>query len=72
MANVIHEGVKVRDDSVSGEREKSVWKVQLKDKSRDEWVEVQDLFVRKVPKETLFAAESYIMIWERKSQTKAT
>jgi U4/U6.U5 tri-snRNP-associated protein 2 len=70
VANVIHEGVKVRDDSVSGEREKSVWKVQLKDKSRDEWVEVQDLFVRKVPKETLFAAESYIMIWERKSKPR--
>jgi len=70
VANVVHEAVKVRDDSVSGESQKKVWKVQLKDKARGVWFEVEDLYVREIQQETLFTAESYIMIWERKTAPK--
>ena len=70
VANVVHEAVKVRDDSVSGESQKKVWKVQLKDKARGMWFEVEDLYVRQIQQETLFTAESYIMIWERKTAPK--
>jgi len=70
VANVVHEAVKVRDDSVSGESQKKVWKVQLKDKARGVWFEVEDLYVREIQQETLFTAESYIMIWERKIAPK--
>lgn len=66
VANTTHEGVKIRDDSVSGEVEKKVWSVQLLDKSRDGWVEVQDLFVSPAASEMLFTRESYIQIWERR------
>lgn len=36
VANVTHEGVRVRDDSVEGEAEKKVWRVQLVDRGIDE------------------------------------
>ncbi|KAF1815484.1 U4/U6.U5 tri-snRNP-associated protein 2 [Eremomyces bilateralis CBS 781.70] len=66
VANVTHEAVRIRDDSVEGEAEKKVWHVQLRDKSRDEWIEVQDLFVEKIMPETLFTKESYVQVWERR------
>lgn len=71
VANVIHEAVKVRDDSVSGEKMKKVWKVQLKDKARDAWYEVEDLYVKPIQSQTLFTAETYIMIWEKSVTPKA-
>lgn len=67
VANVIHEAVKVRDDSVSGETQKKVWKVQLKDKARDAWYEVEDLYMHPVQGQTLFTSEAYIMIWEKRA-----
>ena len=70
IANVTHEAVRVRDDSVEGEAEKKVWRIQLLDKSRDEWLEIQDLFVEKVPAETLFTKESYLMVWSRRKDAK--
>jgi len=77
VANVTHEGVRVRDDSVEGEAEKKVWRVQLVDRGMDEdgknkaeaserWWEVQDLFVRMVETELLSTKEAYVMIWERR------
>jgi U4/U6.U5 tri-snRNP-associated protein 2 len=66
VANVIHEAVKVRDDSVSGETQKKIWKVQLKDKARDAWYEVEDLYMRSIQGQTLFTSEAYIMIWEKR------
>ncbi|KAI9729077.1 MAG: hypothetical protein M1828_000162 [Chrysothrix sp. TS-e1954] len=66
VANITHEGVRIRDDSVEGEAEKKVWRVHVKDKSRDEWFEVQDLYVDKASAETIFAKESYVQIWERR------
>lgn len=70
VANITHEAVRIRDDSVEGEAEKKVWRVQLRDKSRDEWAEVQDLFVDKAGAETLFTKESYVQIWERRRDSK--
>ena len=67
VANVTHEAIKIRDDSVEGEAEKKVWRVQLRDKSREnKWVEVQDLFVENVSADTIFTKESYVQVWERR------
>ncbi|KAF2255427.1 cysteine proteinase [Trematosphaeria pertusa] len=65
-ANITHEAVKRKDDSVEGEQEMKVWRVQLKDRSRDEWYGIQDLFVEKERGETLFTKESYVQVWERR------
>lgn len=66
VANITHEAVRRREDSVEGEAEGKVWRVQLKEKAREEWVEVQDLFVERVSAETIFTKESYVMVWERR------
>ncbi|KAL8730422.1 MAG: hypothetical protein Q9166_004060 [cf. Caloplaca sp. 2 TL-2023] len=71
VANVTHEAVRTRDDSVEGEAERKVWRVQMRDRARDEWLQVQDLFVEKVATETLFTKESYLMVWERRRGGKA-
>lgn len=71
VANITHEAVKKKDDSVEGEQESKVWRVQLKDKSRDEWYGVQDLFVEKEMGETLFTKEAYLMVWERRRAKSA-
>ena len=70
VANVTHEAVKVRDDSVEGEAEKNVWKVQVRDRAKDEWLEIQDLFVEKASTETLFTKEAYLMVWEKRKPSK--
>jgi U4/U6.U5 tri-snRNP-associated protein 2 len=31
-----------------------------------EWLEIQDLFVKKAESETLFTREGYLMVWERR------
>ncbi|CAI6341750.1 unnamed protein product [Periconia digitata] len=66
VANVTHEAVKQKDDSVEGEQERKVWRVQLKDRSRNEWYGIQDLFVEKERAETIFLKESYLQVWERR------
>ncbi|OAL53300.1 U4/U6.U5 tri-snRNP-associated protein 2 [Pyrenochaeta sp. DS3sAY3a] len=66
VANITHEAVRKRDDSVEGEQESKVWRVQVKDRARDEWYGIQDLFVEKVSGETLFTKEAYLMVWERR------
>ncbi|KAI4156705.1 MAG: hypothetical protein LQ340_000058 [Diploschistes diacapsis] len=71
VANVTHEAIRIRDDSVEGEAEKKVWKTQLHDRARDEWLEIQDLFVEKVPAETLFTGESYLLVLEKRKQPRA-
>lgn len=70
VANVTHEAVRARDDSVEGEAERKVWRVQVKDRAREEWLEIQDLYVERVATETLFTKESYLMVWERRKETK--
>lgn len=66
IANVTHEAVRVRDDSVEGEAERKVWKAQVRNRATDEWFECQDLWVDKVGAETLFTKESYIQVWEKR------
>ncbi len=53
---------------MEGEAEKKVWRVQVRDRARDEWLEIQDLFVERVATETLFTKESYLMVWERRKE----
>ena len=69
VANVTHEAARIRDDSVEGEAERKVWRVHLRDKSRERWVEVQDLFVEDANAETLFTKESYLQLWERRKMS---
>ncbi|KAF8475746.1 hypothetical protein BDZ91DRAFT_192558 [Kalaharituber pfeilii] len=63
----------VSSSTVAGEEMKSVWRVQVRDRSREEgwgqWVQIQDLWVEEVRRETLFLGESYIQIWERRRGT---
>jgi U4/U6.U5 tri-snRNP-associated protein 2 len=67
VANITYEGVKVRDDSVEGEAERKVWKVQVREGGDgQQWWEMQDLFVEKVEAELLSTKESYVMVWERR------
>ena len=69
VANITYEGVKVRDDSVEGEAERKVWKVQVRegaDAASAQWWEMQDLFVEKVNADLLSTKESYVMVWERR------
>lgn len=69
VANIVHEAVRGREDSVEGEQEKKAWKVQMRDRSRDDgggWVQVQDLFVEATQKELLYLGESYLQVWERR------
>ncbi|KAJ5610436.1 hypothetical protein N7510_007155 [Penicillium lagena] len=61
--------------------EKVSWLVQLHDKAMGaetarggaeqqqrgaEWLEIQDLFVKRAESETLFTREGYLMVWERR------
>jgi U4/U6.U5 tri-snRNP-associated protein 2 len=70
VANIVHEAVRGREDSVEGEDEKHAWKVQLQDRSREEWVQTQDLFVEKSQRELLYLGESYIQVWEKRREGK--
>jgi len=55
---------------VEGEAERHVWKCQVQDKGREEWVQIQDLFVEKTQKELLYLGESYLQVWERRREGK--
>ncbi|KAF2435148.1 U4/U6.U5 tri-snRNP-associated protein-like protein [Tothia fuscella] len=66
VANITHEAIRTRDDSVEGEAERKVWRAQLLDKSRGDWFEVQDLFVEKARTELISTKESYVQVWERR------
>ncbi|KAI5811460.1 hypothetical protein DFH27DRAFT_597225 [Peziza echinospora] len=86
VANITHESVGkgamdkaqaqkqrgVSSTSMAGDEMKSVWRVQVRDRSREEgwgqWVQIQDLWVEEVRRETLFLGESYVQIWERRRE----
>jgi U4/U6.U5 tri-snRNP-associated protein 2 len=70
VANVIHEAVRAKEDVADSAEERKTWKVQLRDKGRDEWVTCQDLFVEQTQKELLYLGESYLQIWERRREPK--
>ncbi|OLL23785.1 putative mRNA-splicing protein ubp10 [Neolecta irregularis DAH-3] len=60
VANITHESVTTPTGG-----EKHVFRVQVRDKSRDEWMQIQDLYVEEIRKEMIFLGESYVQIWER-------
>lgn len=66
VANVTHETV-VESGKKEGEL-KSVFKVQVVEKSTGRWREIQDLVVKEVQRELLFTGESYVMVWERRRE----
>ncbi|KAI6334537.1 hypothetical protein MCOR07_001208 [Pyricularia oryzae] len=70
VANVIHEAVKAKDDVADSSEERKTWKVQLRDRARDEWIVCQDLFVDKIRGELLYLGETYLQVWERKRDPK--
>ncbi|KAI0870081.1 hypothetical protein GGS24DRAFT_476572 [Hypoxylon argillaceum] len=70
VANVTHEAVRAKEDVADTGEERKTWKVQLKDKGRDEWVVCQDLFVESIQKELLYLGESYLQVWERRREPK--
>lgn len=73
VANIVHEAVRGREDAVEGEQEKKAWKVQMRDRSREDgggWVQVQDLFVEATQKELLYLGESYLQVWEKRRTGK--
>lgn len=70
VANIVHEAVRGREDSVEGETEKHAWKVQIKDRGREEWLQIQDLFVEKTQRELLYLGESYLQVWEKRRTPK--
>jgi U4/U6.U5 tri-snRNP-associated protein 2 len=61
VANITHETVVAKEGEL-----KSVFKVQLLEKARGQWLQIQDLFVEEVARELLFTSESYVQIWERR------
>ncbi|KAG4433791.1 hypothetical protein IFR05_010730 [Cadophora sp. M221] len=69
VANIVHEAVRGREDAVEGEQEKRAWKCQIRDRGREEWVVVQDLFVEKTQRELLYLGESYLQVWERRRES---
>ncbi|KAI1188824.1 hypothetical protein F5B17DRAFT_393983 [Nemania serpens] len=70
VANVTHEAVRAKEDVADTGEERKTWKVQLKDKGRDEWIVCQDLFVEEIQKELLYLGESYLQVWERRRGPK--
>ncbi|KAK0719926.1 hypothetical protein B0H67DRAFT_486520 [Lasiosphaeris hirsuta] len=66
VANVVHEAVRAKDDVADSGEERKTWKVQVRDKSTDEWVVAQDLFVDKIRSELLYLGETYLQVWERR------
>jgi U4/U6.U5 tri-snRNP-associated protein 2 len=67
VANITHETV-VESGRKEGELG-SVFKVQLLEKARGQWFQIQDLFVEEVARELLFTSESYVQIWERRKRS---
>ncbi|GAB7359221.1 hypothetical protein MBLNU230_g5880t1 [Neophaeotheca triangularis] len=69
VANITHEAVTLRDDSVAGEETKKVFKVQVVEgepAKRPVWWALQDMHVESVAEHLLNNAETYIQIWQRR------
>ncbi|KAK8058341.1 ubiquitin thiolesterase [Apiospora phragmitis] len=70
VANVVHEATRAKEDVADTAEEKKTWKVQLRDKGRDQWVTCQDLFVEDTQRELLYLGETYLQVWERRRTPK--
>ncbi|KAF9310895.1 hypothetical protein BGZ91_006965 [Linnemannia elongata] len=60
LANITHEG----DPSVPGT---TSYKVHLQHRAKEQWYQIQDLFVEEINAQMIFLSESYIQVWERKT-----
>ncbi|KAI8917109.1 hypothetical protein PhCBS80983_g00107 [Powellomyces hirtus] len=58
VANICHEG---RPGAGNG-----TYRVHVHDRAKDQWFQIQDLFVEEIMPQMIFLSESYIQIWERK------
>ncbi|KAJ3048675.1 hypothetical protein HK097_010314 [Rhizophlyctis rosea] len=58
VANIIHEG---GSRSIEGN-----YKVHVHCKAKDQWLQIQDLFVEEIMPQMIFLSESYLQVWERK------
>ncbi|CAG5184013.1 uncharacterized protein ALTATR162_LOCUS10866 [Alternaria atra] len=68
VANITHEAVKKKDDSVEGEQESKVWRVQVKDRAREEWYGIQDLYVEKERRDAVYQGSISDGLGEEKGQ----
>ncbi|KAF9427691.1 hypothetical protein BGZ94_004373 [Podila epigama] len=62
LANVVHEGDPATPNSTS-------YKVHLQHRAKEQWYQIQDLFVEEINAHMIFLSESYIQVWERKQST---
>ena len=70
VANIVHEAVRGPQGDVQGENAGRAWKCQVRERAREEWLQIQDLFVEKTQKELLYLGESYLQVWERRREGK--
>ncbi|KAF9979343.1 hypothetical protein BGZ73_000037 [Actinomortierella ambigua] len=61
LANITHEG----DPAVP---QSTAYKVHLQHRAKEQWYQIQDLFVEEINAQMIFLSESYIQVWERRSQ----
>lgn len=64
VVNVTHESVFQSSDGAGDERHH--YKVQVRDRALDTWVQMDGLFVETVKKEVIPIGESVLQIWERR------
>ncbi|CEP15121.1 hypothetical protein [Parasitella parasitica] len=62
-ANICHEG---KPDAGKG-----TYKVHVRHSGTGQWYQIQDLIVEEIMPQMIFMSESYIQIWERKSNANA-
>ncbi|KAF9907370.1 hypothetical protein EC991_011019 [Linnemannia zychae] len=60
LANITHEG----DPSIPNT---TSYKVHLQHRAKEQWYQIQDLFVEEINAQMIFLSESYIQVWERKT-----
>ncbi|KAG0361313.1 hypothetical protein BG005_008606 [Podila minutissima] len=61
LANITHEGDPATPNSTS-------YKVHIQHRAKEQWYQIQDLFVEEINAHMIFLSESYIQVWERKSE----
>ncbi|KAF9940002.1 hypothetical protein BGZ65_008582 [Modicella reniformis] len=59
VANITHEGDPATPGSAS-------YKVHIQHRAKEQWYQIQDLFVEEINAQMIFLSESYIQVWERK------
>lgn len=59
VANITYEGDPATPGSAS-------YKVHIQHRAKEQWYQIQDLFVEEINAQMIFLSESYIQVWERK------